>query len=66
MIELRVEFDDGDWLFTRFNGTTDEAEDYYFGRVFTDRDERPRRVTGLQFLTTKLNSAALGDYSIDL
>ena len=51
MIELRVEFDDGDWLFTRFNGTTDEAEDYYFGRVFTSRDERPRRVTGLQFLS---------------
>ena len=49
-IELRVEFDDGDWLFTRFNGTTDEAEDYYFGRTFTDSDERPRRVTNLQFL----------------
>lgn len=57
---LRVDFDDGDHLHTRFNGSVEEACRHYFDATFTGgRDaggptearwvEWPRRVTTLTF-----------------
>ena len=33
-MDIKVNFADGDYLFTRFNGSFDEAEKYYIGRIF--------------------------------
>jgi hypothetical protein len=57
---LRVDFDDGDHLHTRFNGSVEDACHHYFAATFTaGRDvggpgkakwvEWPRRVTTLTF-----------------
>jgi hypothetical protein len=32
--EVKVTFDDGDYLFTTINGSTDEVESYYIGQSF--------------------------------
>lgn len=34
MIEIKVVFNDGDFLFTKFNGTLEKAKDYYLGHYF--------------------------------
>ena len=41
---IRVDFDDGDSVFTRFNGGIDEVLDYYFTSTFTSG----RQVGGLR------------------
>ena len=49
-MELRVYFDDGNHLDTRFNGTLEEAKKYYIGKTFNlgvDRDDM-RKCTGLE------------------
>ena len=34
MIEIKVTFEDGNYLHTKFNGTIETAKKYYFGNVF--------------------------------
>ena len=34
MITIKVDFEDGDSLVTRFNGTLEEAKQYYIDKVF--------------------------------
>lgn len=64
MLTIRVEFDDGDWLITRFNGTTDEAKDYYLGLrssvgylAWPDQQwvERTRTVVAIEFLQGEMH-----------
>ncbi len=46
---IRVDFSDGDYLYTAIYGTTKEVMDNYMG-VFYDSQENRRRVTLVTFL----------------
>lgn len=47
---VRVNFDDGDHLTTRINGTRAEVCNHYLGRSFELTDETTHKVTSVQFL----------------
>jgi hypothetical protein len=70
MLELEVEFDDGDSIATKFNGTVQEAYEYYMNSVFTGHSfyykngnelirEWPRRAVRITFFAPG-SPAALG------
>lgn len=44
MNEYKITLSDGDYFFTRFNGTHEEAERYYLGHVFNTGTERDHLV----------------------
>lgn len=52
MIDLKVTFNDGDYFYTRFNGTREEAESYYLSRNFNtgSSGDRIRQCVSLEFL----------------
>ena len=48
--EIKVSFDDGDYLFTTINGTRDEIRRYYLGQDFEKFDETTHKATRVLFL----------------
>ncbi|MGO0624765.1 hypothetical protein ACTMJF_24030 [Escherichia coli] len=44
MNEYKITLSDGDYFYTRFNGTIEEAERYYLGHVFNTGTERDHLV----------------------
>lgn len=41
MISIKVYFSDGDSLYTQFNGTLEEAQNYYVGQKFELDENKP-------------------------
>ena len=55
MNEYKITYEDGDYLFTRFNGNIIEAKNYYLGHSFTYWDateckEKDRKVIKIEQL----------------
>jgi hypothetical protein len=46
---IRVDFDDGDHLYTKIYGTTKEVMDHY-SQTFIDSQEKPRKVRLVTFI----------------
>lgn len=57
MISLRAEFENGDCIFTGFNGTREEAESYYLGKKFNigSAADNLQKCVAIEFLEEEEN-----------
>lgn len=54
-IEIKINFTGGEYVFTRFNGTIDDAKKYYIGKVFYFGafDDRPETALEVVDMTNR-------------
>lgn len=52
MINIRVNFENGDYLYTKFNGTIIQAQEYYIGKTFVFGVEEDKAVADSVTLVT--------------